>query len=343
MRSYRFGLTLKISSGLLLVSYIVNVLWPHITVVYGVRLVTGIASGLMALCIPQILHKIAGENNKAFMSSIFPLFLLIGLTSAVALIPLCTPELYIYINCIPCLISGLALLMLFNTEKFETSKKNDSSVNLRDFLSSSATIKSAIFIIFIHLIQKTTGVDFIGLFSSEIFPGENQYIYSLIPLLMAIVFTAVSGFLPDKLGRKIPVAFGLFGISIVCFVLYAIGSNIFTVPFFIVFYNCGLNVVPYMYQNEVVPPSHKAIANELGCFSSWILSILMAIFIAFIYRKGSSFIWLPFGVMSVVAFLTVVLIMKETKGLKEYTFIESWLNLCSWYTAKTGQKDPSSA
>ncbi|KAF9764942.1 Membrane transporter D1 [Nosema granulosis] len=334
-RKYRHLFVAKIAACMFFLGSIFNIGYPHIIVVFLTRFIFGLASGISNVVVPQILYKLAPKEKKAFFSALYPVSLLTGLTSAVALIPLSNSTYFFYINSIPIVFSAIAFGAFFKTLSLNPADKETLDKVIQK-LCRFDVIKTTFSVIFIHIFQKTTGVDFIGNFSSIIFIGDNEYLYGLSPLIFATILTFFTSFFTDKIGRKIPIVGGLGGISIICFTIYSIGPTIWLVLMFILFYNFGLSNIPYFYQNEIVKAGNEAMVNEIGSLTNWLLGLAVAIFVAFIYTKSSSLIWLVFSILSAIGCIVAAVTMIETMGVSMETkdYIKSWNNITNWRRKK---------
>ncbi|KAF9762001.1 putative quinate permease [Nosema granulosis] len=330
-----FKKILKFSCALLLIAYCLTIAYPHILVIYLTRILIGFATGCMCIIIPQILHKMAeGTGKSAQLMTIFPFSLMSGLTMAVAWGLITTSTNYIYINLIPIILSALGFFSLNHTIPLKVQIKDKKKQSLWSFMYNSLSVRSFLHIIMLHFFSKTTGIDILVFFSSDLFKGKHSKFFSLLPLVLATLFTLTGGFVPDRLGRKIPFVLGLLGIAVLHLLIYFIGPNIFIFLLFMVFFFSGLNSVPFISQNEVVPEEFKTTANELGGIVSWLLGFLMTAFVSLMLTKQSLNVWLIVFCLTLIGLVLVVILMKETNGLQQTDFITKFLNYDSWYKAR---------
>ncbi|KAF9762816.1 putative quinate permease [Nosema granulosis] len=325
MKKIHFKNILRFSCILLFTAYISTIAWPHILVIYATRVIIGFATGCMCIIIPQVLHTMAlGTKKIAQKMTIFPFFLMTGLTITVALGRLASKENYLYINSIPIVLSALGFLSLYYTIPLKVQTKDKGKQSMWSFMSNSLSVRSFLHIILLHFVSKITGIDLIMFFSPDLFDANASVFLKTSPLILATLFTLTGGFIPDKLGRKYPVVVGLLGISIINLIIYFTGPGLVTLLCFTALYYCGLNYVPFISQNEVVPEEYKIMANELGGITSWSLGLFMTVFIAFMFTKKSQIIWLVLCALSLIGVVLLIIFMKETKGIEQTDFILSF-------------------
>lgn len=333
-KSYNMKKSLFFCSFILAISYVIDAAYPHILIVFLVRIITGLAVGPIMIFIPQILHEIAPQKRKGIASSLYTFGYLLGITCPLTLIPLVNSDYYLFPKLLPIFLSLFCFILLLHTVALGKKAKTENPVSIFSFMFESATIKTFFSIAALQFFQKITGAQFVALFSTEFFTGENKYINSITPLLIAICFNFIGGMVPEYIGRKFPVVAGLAGISLIMFTIYFSEVSLWLIISFIFLYNSGLSVVPYVYQQEIVKPAFKNIANEISTMLYSIFSILMVLCIAFVYTKSSKSIYLIFAVGSLVGSILLSIIMIETLRKPSYDFITGWLNYSSWFKHK---------
>jgi MFS family permease len=319
-----------INAGVFLffIGYLIQMIYPHILVVFFSRFLIGIANGICSLITPQILYFGAKEGIKGLLTSFYPFFILVGIMSAIALRPLVTPETIFMINLMPLFAIGTAFFCSHWTFKLRDVKKEKNFIEVTKFMFQSTAVKSTVSVILTHVFQKTTGVDFIGNFAASLFSGEYAQIKSLSPLMIAATMTLITGVLPDLFGRKLPIIASLSLIGLVTLSMGICGTNVFSLASFAIVYNMGLGAIPYYYQNEAVPKNYVSGINEIGTFSNVILGLIVACYAAFLLSPSNTTIWYTFSGLSLLGAIIMGITMPETKGtpIEKLDFIKNWLN-----------------
>jgi hypothetical protein len=312
IKHYSHLRVIQLSLVIFSIGYLLQMVYPHILVIFLARFSIGIASGVSSMIIPQILYYNCKENMKGFFTSLFPSLYLAGITIAVALIPLVTPENYLYFNLIPL---GLVMISAFcgcRSFKLKDVEKDKGFIEVVKFMFEQKALKSTILIILAHFVQKATGVDFIGNFSNSFFEGENAHIFSLIPLIVAAVVNLATGAIPDVLGRKLPIVTTSALLCLILLSMGMIGTNVYSLVLFTIIYNCGLGSIPYYFQNETVPIKYIPEINEIGTFSNVLLALFVAIYAALQVSPSNKTIWLTFFGLTLIGSIVLGITMPET-------------------------------
>lgn len=329
MKMFLYGCTIVLA-----LIYLLEACYFHILSVFFVRLITGLVVGPIMIFVPQILHTIASEHRKGIASSLYTFGYLLGITCPLLIIPLVDSDYFLIVKCLPIVLSLFCLILLYFSVDLGRKQKKENPMSIFSFMFESATIKSFFAILALQFCQKISGAQFVALFSTEFFTGDDKYINSVTPLLIAICFNFIGGMTPDYLGRKLPVVAGLAGISLIMFVIYFSDVSLWLIISFIFLYNSGLSVVPFIYQQEIVKPDCKNVANEIGTMFYSIFSVLMVICIAFVYTKSSKIIYLIFAVGSLIGAILLSFILIETLKKPSPDFIKDWINYSSWLKHK---------
>nr|AHW68398.1 putative glucose transporter type 3 [Nosema pernyi] len=328
IKQYSHLKAIHFSSFLFAIGYILQSVYPHIMMIFFTRFLIGIASGVCCMVIPQVLYFSCRQGIRGLITSLFPFFIMVGLTSAVALMPLLTPLTIYPFNAIPLVAIVASILCSGWTYKLEDVKKEKGFIEVTKFMFQSHALKSTISVILAHVFQKTTGVDFIGNFSGSLFTGDYAQIKNISPLIVAGVANLATGFLPDIFGRKLPIVVTL---SLLCLVTLSMGiwgTNVWSLILFTIVYNGGLGAVPYYYQNETVPAKYIPDINEIATFSNVLLALFVALYAAFLLSPSNTTIWYTFSGLSLIGAIIMGITMPETKGtpIENRDFIKNWFN-----------------
>ena len=136
------------------------------------------------------------------------------------------------------------------------------------------------------------------------------------------VFTLLAISLIDKLGRKMLMHYGSFGLI---FTLGTVAFSFYTsigklaIPYYlftyIAFFAFSQGAVIWVFISEIFPNEKRAFGQSLGSFTHWILAAAIAfVFPAFTTRLGPANTFMIFAGMMVLQWLFVWKVMPETKG-----------------------------
>ncbi|KAL7593573.1 probable inositol transporter 2 [Lactuca sativa] len=85
---------------------------------------------------------------------------------------------------------------------------------------------------------------------------------------------------------------------------------------YIIFFSPGMGTVPWIVNSEIYPLRFRGVCGGIAATSNWISNLIVAqSFLSLTEAIGTSWTFLGFGVISVVALLFVIIFVPETKGL----------------------------
>jgi SP family myo-inositol transporter-like MFS transporter 13 len=85
---------------------------------------------------------------------------------------------------------------------------------------------------------------------------------------------------------------------------------------YIIFFAPGMGTVPWIVNSEIYPLRYRGICGGIAATANWISNLIVAqTFLTLTTVIGTSWTFLLFGVISVVALLFVLICVPETKGL----------------------------
>ena len=85
---------------------------------------------------------------------------------------------------------------------------------------------------------------------------------------------------------------------------------------YIIFFSPGMGTVPWIVNSEIYPLRYRGICGGIAATANWISNLIVAqSFLTLTTAIGTSWTFLMFGVISVVALLFVLICVPETKGL----------------------------
>ena len=85
---------------------------------------------------------------------------------------------------------------------------------------------------------------------------------------------------------------------------------------YIIFFSPGMGTVPWIVNSEIYPLKYRGICGRIAATANWISKLIVAqSFPTLTNAIGTSWTFLIFGVISVVALFFVLIYVPETKGL----------------------------
>ncbi|ERM99213.1 probable inositol transporter 2 isoform X1 [Amborella trichopoda] len=85
---------------------------------------------------------------------------------------------------------------------------------------------------------------------------------------------------------------------------------------YIIFFSPGMGTVPWIVNSEIYPLRFRGVCGGIAAMANWISNLIVAqSFLSLTEAIGTSFTFLIFGVMSVIALIFVIVCVPETKGL----------------------------
>jgi SP family myo-inositol transporter-like MFS transporter 13 len=85
---------------------------------------------------------------------------------------------------------------------------------------------------------------------------------------------------------------------------------------YIIFFSPGMGTVPWIVNSEIYPLRYRGICGGIAATANWVSNLIVAqSFLTLTTAIGTSWTFLLFGVVSVVALFFVLICVPETKGL----------------------------
>lgn len=85
---------------------------------------------------------------------------------------------------------------------------------------------------------------------------------------------------------------------------------------YIIFFSPGMGTVPWIVNSEIYPLRFRGVCGGIAATANWISNLIVAqSFLSLTEAIGTSWTFLIFGVVSVVALIFVLVCVPETKGL----------------------------
>ncbi|XP_009765772.1 probable inositol transporter 2 [Nicotiana sylvestris] len=85
---------------------------------------------------------------------------------------------------------------------------------------------------------------------------------------------------------------------------------------YIIFFSPGMGTVPWIVNSEIYPLRFRGVCGGIAATANWISNLIVAqSFLSLTHAIGTSWTFLVFGVLSVIALFFVLICVPETKGL----------------------------
>ncbi|WAH37719.1 sugar porter family MFS transporter [Alicyclobacillus dauci] len=192
--------------------------------------------------------------------------------------------------------------------------------------------------IVLGILQQVTGINAIMYYAPEIFKhtgaGTNaQLTQTIIVGAVNLVFTLVSLWLIDKLGRK---ALLLIGTAVMTISLFVVGyefhsghsSSALILTFILIFvaaFAISMGPVVWLVMAEIFPTRIRGRATAIASVALWAADYLVSqTFPVLLSGAGPAKTFGAFGVMSIIAFLFTLFVVPETKGRSLEEIEQSW-------------------
>nr|GMD86624.1 probable inositol transporter 2 [Ipomoea batatas] len=113
---------------------------------------------------------------------------------------------------------------------------------------------------------------------------------------------------------------------------------------YIIFFSPGMGTVPWIVNSEIYPLRFRGLCGGIAATANWVSNLIVAqSFLSLTHAIGTSWTFLVFGVLSVVALFFVLVCVPETKGLPieeiEKILEGRALQLRFWKKRSPGSKD----
>ncbi|TWJ02516.1 sugar porter (SP) family MFS transporter [Mucilaginibacter frigoritolerans] len=237
---------------------------------------------------------------------------------------------------------ALAILQIINPlnsneelKAIQNSKLENTEGNA-DNLFSGQYKKPIILAMLFAFFNQVSGINAIIYYAPRIFEmaglGAHSSLLSTVGIgLINFIFTLLAINIIDKVGRKLLMMIGSFGLIaslfLVAYTFYAKNFSGYAVPvymmIFIAFFAFSQGAVIWVFISEIFPNQVRAKGQTLGSSTHWIMAALIAFSFPFFAEKlGGAITFSFFGSMMVLQLIFVWKWMPETKG-KSLEQIES--------------------
>jgi len=178
--------------------------------------------------------------------------------------------------------------------------------------------------------QQMSGINAVFFYTNKIFESagftnETSTKISVLIGALNVAMTFVSMSLMEKAGRRSLMVYG-YGIMVVFCVLLAVALkslhigtwvsyvSILCVMGYIVGFAIGPGPVPWIWATEFFKQSARAAGASMGCVICWVCTFIVGKFFPIAEAKLGPYVFIFFGIVSLMAFLYCLKITPETKG-----------------------------
>jgi sugar porter (SP) family MFS transporter len=224
-------------------------------------------------------------------------------------------------------------------EKIILDEKNEKKVTLGDVFGKR-TRKIILIGTILAAFQQITGINAVIMFSPTFFQSagsaiNNSLFQSIIVGLVNFLMTIIALWLVDKKGRKVLLVWGALGMSIsLAFLAYQFAlpvqngiAVLIALLVYISFFAASFAPVMWVVISEIYPNRIRGVAMSFSTAVSWFCTFI-SVYLAPVIQGtlGLSYLFGLFGILSVMAFLFVLVWIPETRG-KPLEQIEKELRL----------------
>jgi sugar porter (SP) family MFS transporter len=224
-------------------------------------------------------------------------------------------------------------------EKIILAERNESKISFGEIFKNK-TGKIVLIGTLLAAFQQITGINAVIMFAPNIFQAagsatDNSLFQSIIVGLVNFLMTIVALWLVDKKGRKALLVWGAIGMSISLACLFFEFSKqvqngivvLVALLVYIAFFAASFAPVMWVVISEIYPNRIRGVAMSFSTAVSWLCTFITVYLAPVIQGSlGLHYLFGMFGVLSILAFLFVLIWIPETKG-KPLEQIEKELGL----------------
>ncbi|XP_043844904.1 solute carrier family 2, facilitated glucose transporter member 8 isoform X2 [Dromiciops gliroides] len=301
----------------------------NVWMLYGGRLLTGLASGVCSLVAPVYIAEISSPEVRGLLGSCVQLMVVIGILAAyVAGLALDWCWLAV-LGCVPPFFMLLLMCFMPETPRFLLIKHKE--------LEAVAAMK------FLWGVEQEQEVEE----NESSHEDQDSSLASVIVGVLQVVFTAIAALLMDRAGRKIllSISGAIMALSCIMFGIYfkislptpnnssnpdllttlnseTVGASpglpwlaVSSMGFFLIGFSLGWGPIPWLLMSEIFPLQVKGLASGACVLTSWIMAFLVtkefSSLMSFLTPYGTFWLFSAFCILSVIFTL---LFVPETKG-----------------------------
>jgi MFS family permease len=286
------------------VIFAVGALWSglagNIYSLLSARLFLGIAIGVSSFAVPLYIAEIAPAKSRGSLVSLFQLMITIGILASYFSDLLFADEQNVacwrpmfYVGVIPALVLLVGMSFMPESPRWLESKgQNENRSQWKDLLQPWMRTPLIIAIV-IMFFQQCVGINTVIYYCPKIFlmagfDGAVSAIWASVGVgVVNVVFTIISVYFIDRLGRRKLYFAGLTGITLSLFALSAcfiffnqIGEtgkwlSIILVFIYVAFFAISIGPLGWLIISEVFPQKLRGLGSSLGSLSVWIFNTVI--------------------------------------------------------------------
>ena len=367
---------LKIMAALFLISAIGTAMSNNITSFIVYRIVGGLAIGGSSVLSPMYISEIAPAKYRGRFAITFQLALVVGILIAFAtdlalintginnwrwmFMSEAAPAILFFVLLFFVSPSPRWLVKNGNPEeaKIVIEKVNNSVDSNRllqeikdsidnevvehiKYLFKKPYLRLVMIGIIIGVLNQTTGIAIIMIYSSDIFRAagfgiESAILQTVIVGLTNLTFTIIAMALIDKIGRKILLLAGSVGMTIFLglfsYVFFFDIGGFMPLVFMISFVACfafSQGAVIWVLFAEMFPTNIRSRGLSIGSFSHWMIYAILLFFFPIVKRSfndnsGIGYVFAFFAIVTFISFFFYKKFIVETKGKTLEEIEKSW-------------------
>uniref|UniRef100_A0A3Q3XMQ7 Major facilitator superfamily (MFS) profile domain-containing protein n=1 Tax=Mola mola TaxID=94237 RepID=A0A3Q3XMQ7_MOLML len=291
----------------------------------------------LGVVIGILIAQILGIESIMGNASMWPLLLGFTLLPAVlqcVLLPLCpeSPR-YLLINCNEESKAHSTLIKLRGSDEVSEDMQEmkdesqqmmrEKKVTIPELFRSPMYRQPILVAIMLQLSQQLSGINAVFYYSTGIFEraGVSQPIYATIGAgVVNTVFTVVSLFLVERMGRRPLHLIGLMGMAVsavfltVAMLLWMSYVSIVAIFSFVAFFEIGPGPIPWFIVAELFSQGPRPAAMAVAGFSNWSANFLVGMSFKYVEQLCGPYVFIIFTVLLLGFFLFTYLKVPETKG-----------------------------
>ncbi|CAF1018019.1 unnamed protein product [Adineta ricciae] len=208
--------------------------------------------------------------------------------------------------------------------------RDEGHVSIRELFTQSVFRLPLAVAIVVHFSMRFCGINAIMYYSTALFKHANLGSvgpYATIGVgVILVLITLISGSLMDRAGRRTLHLFGLFGTWLCSLLLtitfvfttYAPWLKFLSIAFvymFVVFFAIGPGTVPWVVLPEIFAQGARPAATSVAVVTNWMSNFAVGLLFPLLAEnnKVSDYSFIPFAVLTTLAFLFLYRYMPETK------------------------------
>jgi sugar porter (SP) family MFS transporter len=224
-------------------------------------------------------------------------------------------------------------------EKIILVERNESKISLKDIFKNK-TGKIVLIGTLLAAFQQITGINAVIMFAPNIFQAagsatDNSLFQSIVVGLVNFLMTIVALWLVDRKGRKALLIWGALGMSIsLAYLFFEFAKPVqngiavlIALLVYIALFAASFAPIMWVVISEIYPNRIRGVAMSFSTAVSWLCTFITVYLAPVIQGSlGLHYLFGMFGVLSIMAFLFVLIWIPETKG-KPLEQIEKELGL----------------